>query len=284
MSEASPKFSQATLWATPSATSSPGSAGGATPSDSQTGPTTGPSGPAHAPASPSARPGSRRAKKTSGISGPISCGSSASVALARSLANRLRARLDSAGSTEYVQTWREKVTPLGRRYWAHTASGRRTSDRDCTGWPTPRVVTGGAESAERKQELGRTKSGGGDLQAAAQMVGWQTPTVQDAENNAGPSQWERNSKPLNVEAYMAGWPTPMAGTKATENYNEAGNTDSSRKTVQLTRGPLPYSSPAATERPAAYRLNPMFSLWLMGFPVSWGLAGCAAWLNSKKES
>src|SRR6185436_896903 len=27
------------------------------------------------------------------------------------------------------------------------------------------------------------------------------------------------------------WPTPMAGTPASENYNEAGNTDSSRKTV-----------------------------------------------------
>lgn len=33
-------------------------------------------------------------------------------------------------------------------------------------WRTPRTITGGAESAERKQELGRTESGGGDLQAA----------------------------------------------------------------------------------------------------------------------
>lgn len=29
------------------------------------------------------------------------------------------------------------------------------------GWPTPRTRTGGPESAERKQELGRTRSGGG---------------------------------------------------------------------------------------------------------------------------
>ena len=36
-----------------------------------------------------------------------------------------------------------------------------------TGWPTPRTPTGGPESAGRKQELGRTESGGGDLQAAA---------------------------------------------------------------------------------------------------------------------
>lgn len=35
------------------------------------------------------------------------------------------------------------------------------------GWPTARTVTGGPESSTRKQELGRTESGGGDLQAVA---------------------------------------------------------------------------------------------------------------------
>lgn len=42
-------------------------------------------------------------------------------------------------------------------------------------WPTPRTITGGAESAERKKELGRKDSGGGDLQAATQA--WQTPSA-----------------------------------------------------------------------------------------------------------
>ena len=39
-----------------------------------------------------------------------------------------------------------------------------------------------------------------------------TPTVQDGENNGGPSQWERNSFPLNVVAVQVGkrllLPTP----------------------------------------------------------------------------
>jgi len=39
------------------------------------------------------------------------------------------------------------------------------------GWPTPRTPTGGPESAERKQELGRTQSGGGDLAAIANLAG-----------------------------------------------------------------------------------------------------------------
>jgi len=52
-------------------------------------------------------------------------------------------------------------------------------------WPTPRTITGGAESAERKQELGRTASGGGDLQAAVKM--WPTPASRDHRHpNAKP--------------------------------------------------------------------------------------------------
>lgn len=44
-------------------------------------------------------------------------------------------------------------------------------------WPTPRTITGGAESAERKKELGREESGGGDLQAAVKT--WATPQARD---------------------------------------------------------------------------------------------------------
>ena len=60
-------------------------------------------------------------------------------------------------------------------------------------WATPRTITGGAESAERKQELGRTESGGGDLQADVKgklnpmwvcalmgiPIGWVTPSCAD---------------------------------------------------------------------------------------------------------
>jgi len=38
-------------------------------------------------------------------------------------------------------------------------------DRQARNWKTPRSLTGGPESAQRKQELGRVESGGGDLQA-----------------------------------------------------------------------------------------------------------------------
>ena len=39
------------------------------------------------------------------------------------------------------------------------------------------------------------------------------------------------------KALLAGWPTPMAGTPAQNGNNPAGNTDSSRKTVELAGWP-----------------------------------------------
>lgn len=49
--------------------------------------------------------------------------------------------------------------------------------QQATHWPTPRTLTGGGESAERKKELGRDEAGGGDLQAAAET--WPTPNQRD---------------------------------------------------------------------------------------------------------
>ena len=43
---------------------------------------------------------------------------------------------------------------------------------------------------------------------------------------------------------FSGWPSPMAGTPAQKGYNEAGNTDSSRKTVELLSG---WVSPTAED-------------------------------------
>ena len=83
--------------------------------------------------------GSGLVQPTIGTYGRYGSTSSASVSLTRFLVSRLAQRLLSVGSMLFQQTWSEKVTPRGRRYWAHTASAHRTSDNACGSWPTPTV-------------------------------------------------------------------------------------------------------------------------------------------------
>ena len=59
-----------------------------------------------------------------------------SVALTQSLGNRLRVKTASIGSTLFRLTWKERITPLGRRICALRASVLRTSGSDSTSWGT----------------------------------------------------------------------------------------------------------------------------------------------------
>jgi hypothetical protein len=61
---------------------------------------------------------------------------------------------------------------------------------------------------------------------------------------AGRQYWEHTaSSHLTFDNGFGGWPTPMAGSPGTETYNPAGNTDSSRKTVEL----VGWNTPRATD-------------------------------------
>jgi len=71
------------------------------------------------------------------------------------------------------------------------------------GYPTARTPTGGAESAERKQELGRRRSGGGDLQATAEL--FRIPCLVETKLNHRFSLW--------LMGYPEGWAS--CGERAT---------------------------------------------------------------------
>jgi DNA (cytosine-5)-methyltransferase 1 len=77
---------------------------------------------------------------------------------------------------------------------------------------------------------------------------WPTPTVQDSENNAGQSQFKRNSLSLNAKVKL--YPTPDANTRGARK-NQNGH----QHTLQDAVG--------------SGKLNPQWVAWLMGYPTEW---------------
>jgi len=209
-----------------------------------TGPKTDLCGRDHALASHSVLLEREKGDKISGTCGRLSDGLSKSASLQLFLENRLRESLDVNGSPEYEMTWLSWDMPSGPPICRLRALAHRTSARDCCGWPTARTVTGGAESGARKQELGRKKSGGSDLQAAAMGVtGFATPKASDHKLGTSPGPAMREVQRKGAQKNL--------GTTAAMFHALTGNTE-------------------------GYRLNPYFSLWLMGYPIEWGYLGARA--------
>ncbi len=103
-------------------------------------------------------------------------------------------------------------------------------------WPTPRTITGGAESAKRKKELGRFKSGGGDLQAAVRDGGTSTPqTYPTPDKNMGC----RGTQPTYEKTRPSGHPAQYPINQAIRDKEGSG------------------------------QLNPDWVEWLMGWPIGW---------------
>ena len=302
-SAASPTSNPPTLKDTSSVTSSPESEAGRSPCNSPDGLTTDLFGQALAHASHTATPGKDSETPTPATSGPCSSTSSAGAALNTSLANRLKARFAMVGSMEYQQTWKEKVTPAGRSYSAHTASARRTSGNDCTGWPTVStedhktdgpVVMGKIEEAIAKGEPIPTTCQ--RLRNFAQLAGWPTASSRDWKDTPGmattgvnPDGSERTRlDQLPRVATLAGGPTASArdfkGESGTGRQERKGNpSDTPANAAATVPGLTPFGTPAATESTAASRLNPRFSLWLMGFPDGWACSGERAMQSSRKQ-
>lgn len=166
-------------------------------------------------------------------------------------------------------------------------SGSTFSDE---GWPTPRTPSGGAESAERKKELGRLESGGGDLQAEAQN--WPTPRSVDAAGvDYQYSRGDRTKPVLGLSGAAKGWPTPRAedsessGARLSRGVEDTLTATSRsflpaqpmkphgytsyvpRRSLPLLYRLLLLCSKAWARK--AMRLNPAFVEWLIGWPRGW---------------
>jgi hypothetical protein len=229
-----------------------------------------PCGLAAAPARVSVQAGKGKALTIDVIYGLHGSGSLESFALTSFLASRYRAKTASLGSTLFRLIWKTRVTPSGRSIPALRASGRRTSGSGSTSWPTPCVQDG---------PKGGPGQGIDRLPGAAAMAAWPTPNalpmnrggLQSNPQKALERREQGHQLNLDDAATLASWPTPMAGSPATDTYNEAGNTDSGRRTQALVSGLTANGSPASTEKRG--QLNPYFSLWLQGLPTAWGSCG-----------
>ncbi len=206
MSEALQTLQETTLRDSRSAISLPESEDGAKPCEGQGLMQTDLFGREAAPARRSVAPESSKASKIQETYGRTSFGSSASAGLSECLANRLKLRLDTVGSTVYRQIWKRKVTPLGRVYWAHTARAQTTSGRDCTGWPT--CSARDSHGAINHKERGY----GMQLSDVPTMVGWLTPSAnEDAAGNPGAKMQS-----------MLGSQAKLAGSGQTPSPSRAG--------------------------------------------------------------
>lgn len=324
---------------TTNATSSPESADGLSPCGGPDSKMPEESGPAPVPVSRFRALAKDRATPMSGTCGPLFTASSPSAVLQRSLESRLRARMDVNGSQEFALTWKTWDMPAGEPICALRASERRTGGNDCIGWPTPQANknTKNSKDPQRMKENGAQTC----LADAAHLCHWSTPTVQDSANNAGPSQFDRNTHPLNVQATLAAWPTARAndGTgpqecigrtggpslkqvagwatpratdaKCGDTYTENCEGKDLAKDASLVAWATPRAedaesagmrhsrgvadtlsaqagqdasrSNAETGRPAGFRLNPRFSLWLMGYPAAWASCGERAMQSCQKS-
>lgn len=261
---------------TPSAIFSPASADGPTLSASPAGETPGPSGPVAARASRSPSPAVVAVQMTLAISGPNSGASLRSVDLSSRLASRLAALLDGRGSPLYALTWKTSDMPSGPPICVLRASGRRTSGRGSTGWPTPTAnPANGTPEAFLERKRNSVANGArmgislSDLAMVAQTVasGWPTSAARDWRDGRSNMHGE-NARPPNEVAMFAGWNTPRATDGSNGGPNQAGGAlPADAAMVDSTTGAMSNGSPAETEPRG--QLNPAFACWLMGYPAAW---------------
>jgi len=159
--------------------------------------------------------------------GLFSPSSSASVSFQRSLESKLRQRFDLAGSIEYFLIWKGIGTPAQRHVCRLRASGRRTSDKGCSGWPTVTTEDHKCDGPKTEQEYLNAIAEGRPVRQSAQrlrntmlLTGWPTSVAQQA--NGTPEAFLRRKREsvargnsmgiclsdLNMVAQMVGWPTP----------------------------------------------------------------------------
>jgi hypothetical protein len=199
------------------------------------------------------------------------------------------------GSMPSSMIFDQWVTAFLDAYSLRRKRAQAISASDCSCWPTPRTITGGAESAERKKELGRENAGGGDLQAVAHN--WPTPAARDHKGSLPLDRRNRTMASLD-EAAGQKWQTPGTIDATSREYQRSGNNVTVMlpgQARQITEDCLSIrqvpekSSGGRASSTSRRRLNPLFVEWLMGWPRGWSGFDCSAtewsrWLRQSRTA
>ena len=262
MTEASQTLNPQTSTDTHNVTFSQGLAVGLTHYDWLDGKTIDPVGRDLALVSHSASPGRVRDSQTLDTCGPLFAGSSLSADPQRSLENRLRVRMEGFGSPEYVLTWKHWDIGSEPPICALRASGRRTSGKDFGGWPTTRRTDGekGTRTNEGAYRERMRRKNGYDLPSAVDLAGWPTASSRDWKDTPGMSETGTNPDGT-IRKRLDQLPRVVALTGPSQSGGPAGMES------------IEEFLPEEWEIPENGKLNPRFSLWLMGYPIEWASCG-----------
>ena len=213
-----------------------------------------------------------------------------SDALQESLNAALKKRLNGLGSTLFDLTWKERVTPAGRPYLERQALARRTSVKGSTSlasWPTPDAHPELPNtSTNRGKDYGgnRRRLTPCGLAPVAMLASWPTPNMPSGGPNVESSAKHTGGMDLEGAATLASWCTPsardekdtpgMATTGTNPDGSERSRVDQLPRQAYLAAfGEMPSGFPAEfltyPERLSGGLLNGAHSFWLQGIPKEW---------------
>ncbi len=201
--------------------------------------------------------------------------------------------------------WPSPCTPNGGRSMSTEkmdATGRMTDGRKHAaslehavkflpaGWPTPQTVDAPNMSANRGAGHGGARGRETPQSVMGIMAGWATPRANDNGQGtedaiaAAGSSWKGQGRgaTLSTEAKLAGWTTPQAHDVTGRSAGQKDKHGTAHGCACLTRDALLAENSglradgfsAGTGSSGGCQLNPLFSLWLMGFEP-WTSVRCA---------